>query len=1255
MALGLGSLFFNVQAQTTPFEREMARVPQIVDQAQTRVENRRKRSLEIQRQIEIQLGTLGTATQREVTNEIIRQIEREERARTLAGQRAAAQARTTAQQIRGAFSAAFSGGFFGAITASITGQILRAVGSIPREIGDIFNKGLQTQGAEIALAAITGSMEKARLKIEELTQTAKDTPGLTLESAIKGQASLEAISFSAERATKLLVGMAKVRILSFADKGAYDRAIYNLSQIGSSARLSARDLRELIQGMPYAAKVINDTFGSIDPEVIRSKTKNAGDFLEQFTAALEKVPVPASNANLAVENLGDSIDQWEKAVGKIISRNPELIALFETITLGVDDSTKSFKNNESAATKSLESTISWLGKAGISAIVFGKYVGTSFNVVALTIVKLIGGVRDLGFGMQVVAEGISRAFQKAFNSVNSVINGIYDLVKGIPTPILFSNPLTAPLAGLSQIPKTDNYNINESDASFEKRIYERAQEGIDRDKFIDADIAAQWKTLKQSSEQLRTTFDRFTEQNRKANRETDNIVFGAGARAAKVDSSDLASGKAAKKNADELKKELEQINKDFFIGKKLAIGDGLELRKNLEGLLNNPKVQLFLQTVKVAEGGAPNIMAGGRRVNDLSRHPGETVPMSQWFRGPAGASSAAGNFQITRTNFRQLQPTLGLPDFSEKSQAIAALELMRQGGGTRSKKIQQAFVALVRGDLETAFRGGTQDWASSSFSTLPGGKKNYIKIAKSLKGSGALDTDKFDNLENFKKDDNEEFKKETLGFLIKLNDRAGIGLTDKAIKDLLSVINKDLPDREKSTENDLRDALSKRQPVGGMVDARTGGVSDNITLRTTPDEDYLQSIKDELQTEQKIQAVLMGNRNLTEEISERFYNSIVEQGLSILSNERALGVLQQQNADANFVAKRRAIALSNEVLTLTQQETDFNDQLANLDGNRAYRESVKLLGETVDLKQQSYDLEAQIRDFGVNSGARVNLEIEREKLRILQDEENAAVRIAIARMQLDRQTEFNAKEAKAKVLEFLASQQNFTDLVANTQITAMQGAFDGVDKGFDALINKIGLANTAFGGLIKDILSGLAKLAISRLFQSLFGGQLGAGGGGEQPSGGGGGFLSRIFGAVIGAFTGGFSFGGGGGAAGATRPRIAPATRPRVVGFADGGEVKAMSGGMLSLIGEAGYDETVLSTDPNKRGRTQMLLDNFSNRTSLAPRMNYSAARQQSEPARVTINNHFHANEKTGAFSQPSAQQQARQASQFQEKTMRRR
>lgn len=169
---------------------------------------------------------------------------------------------------------------------------------------------------------------------------------------------------------------------------------------------------------------------------------------------------------------------------------------------------------------------------------------------------------------------------------------------------------------------------------------------------------------------------------------------------------------------------------------KFTDADKKRNRLNLEILRRQTATQRFFAVVREGEGGSPKIMVGNRCPKltaklDLSKHPGEVLPAQKcyyWYvnkKGKLVFSTASGNYQITRDNYRKIAPFLDVNDFKVLSQQLIALELMRRG----SEKTKVGLIDLAQGNTRKALCSGTQDWASSNCSTLEAnGKKDYQKI-----------------------------------------------------------------------------------------------------------------------------------------------------------------------------------------------------------------------------------------------------------------------------------------------------------------------------------------------------------------------------------------------------------------------------------------------------------------------------------------------------------------------------------------------
>lgn len=86
-------------------------------------------------------------------------------------------------------------------------------------------------------------------------------------------------------------------------------------------------------------------------------------------------------------------------------------------------------------------------------------------------------------------------------------------------------------------------------------------------------------------------------------------------------------------------------------------------------------VRKFLDFLAEAEGADYNVITGGGRFSDFSRHPAVVGMTTR-----DGKSTAAGRYQITKPTYDEFAPKLGIKDFSPESQDKIALAIISQSG-----------------------------------------------------------------------------------------------------------------------------------------------------------------------------------------------------------------------------------------------------------------------------------------------------------------------------------------------------------------------------------------------------------------------------------------------------------------------------------------------------------------------------------------------------------------------------------------------
>lgn len=175
------------------------------------------------------------------------------------------------------------------------------------------------------------------------------------------------------------------------------------------------------------------------------------------------------------------------------------------------------------------------------------------------------------------------------------------------------------------------------------------------------------------------------------------------------------------------------------------------------------------------------------------------------------------------------------------------------------------------------------------------------------------------------------------------------------------------------------------------------------------------------------------------------------------------------------------------------------------------------------LAEENIRLQNEIAHAGEDAALRTQNAYLKAIREIQEADEQARESMIKSRVKLADATVFHAERSNAKVLEFLANEtKGLTDIVADAKIGIIKDAFSAVDDAIGKLVEHFGVLK----GFIAEILSGLAKMLLSKAFQVIFG--LNAGGGGGGGFGGGGGGGGGGLGGFLNLLTGGRGSGGGG-------------------------------------------------------------------------------------------------------------------------------
>lgn len=222
------------------------------------------------------------------------------------------------------FGAATLGTIAGGAILSGVSLITRATKELASEILNLGVSGVQvaaTFGATTkSFELFTGSTRRAKEELALIDEAARNTPGLRLEAAEAGVTSLRSLGFEAETSRKIIVGLAKQKLINpLIDEGAVNRVIVNLTQLSSGSARASQDLKELKQAIPTLGPILEQAFKTADPKKIGAIFKNNPDeALKKFADALEKAKAPAGGLNDSIDKLYDSFIEVGRVFGEPI-------------------------------------------------------------------------------------------------------------------------------------------------------------------------------------------------------------------------------------------------------------------------------------------------------------------------------------------------------------------------------------------------------------------------------------------------------------------------------------------------------------------------------------------------------------------------------------------------------------------------------------------------------------------------------------------------------------------------------------------------------------------------------------------------------------------------------------------------------------------------------------------------------------------------------------------------------------------------
>lgn len=168
------------------------------------------------------------------------------------------------------------------------------------------------------LEAITGSATEAARQMTQLREVAK-LPGLGFKEAVQGAINLQAVGFSAKQSQTVLLQFGNA--LATVGRGREDlnEVIRQLGQLASRGKVTADNLKPIIERVPQVAAIIKREFGTIDTEQLQKLGISSKEFIDVLIKNLEQLPRATGGIKNEFENLRDTVDQAASKLGSALA------------------------------------------------------------------------------------------------------------------------------------------------------------------------------------------------------------------------------------------------------------------------------------------------------------------------------------------------------------------------------------------------------------------------------------------------------------------------------------------------------------------------------------------------------------------------------------------------------------------------------------------------------------------------------------------------------------------------------------------------------------------------------------------------------------------------------------------------------------------------------------------------------------------------------------------------------------------------
>ncbi len=172
--------------------------------------------------------------------------------------------------------------------------------------GTALKSAADLESLKLGLTAVTGSAVRAGAEFEKLREVAK-LPGLGFQEAVRGSTNLQAVGFSADQSRKILLEFGNALAQVGRGRDDLNEVIRQLGQLASRGKVTADNLKPIIERVPQVASIIRKEFGTIDTEVLQKMNVSSERLIQVLLGGLSQLSRTTGGLSNDFENLKDTM------------------------------------------------------------------------------------------------------------------------------------------------------------------------------------------------------------------------------------------------------------------------------------------------------------------------------------------------------------------------------------------------------------------------------------------------------------------------------------------------------------------------------------------------------------------------------------------------------------------------------------------------------------------------------------------------------------------------------------------------------------------------------------------------------------------------------------------------------------------------------------------------------------------------------------------------------------------------------------